>query len=361
MSLKIQIDSDEIWSSLEDEIHSAKEYVYIQTLSFEGDTVGKRLAKSLASSNARDIRVLVDATTKFEINDKYLFSPRNFFKADLQKEVRETRKMMREMVRDGVQVKFVNPVGLFYHKLLIRNHKKLVVIDDRIAYIGGINFSEHNFHWHDMMIRIENSRIAVFLKNDFLSTWKGKNQCISKDFKGIKFHIFNVYSKNCTHDAILELIKSAKRQIFVESPYLTFPYYDAFRELRNKGVRITVLAPEVNNWWVMRGYTSWESRRSGIDLRLYKNRMTHLKAMLIDDHILIVGSSNFDYLSYLSYQEVIAVIHDADVIEDFKKRVIEEDLKNSRKFDGEVNPLKGRISHLGIKSLKYISLMRKFF
>jgi cardiolipin synthase len=70
--------------------------------------------------------------------------------------------------------------------------------------------------------------------------------------------------------------------------------------------------------------------------------MTHLKAMLIDNKYLIAGSSNFDYLSYRLYQELVAVITDANLIEDFRARVLLPDLANSRAVDCQASAFSQR-------------------
>ena len=64
-----------------------------------------------------------------------------------------------------MQVKYGNPFGFSPRGWLTRNHKKLIVIDDRITYIGGINFSEHNAAWHDMMLRIDDVAVGRFFHN----------------------------------------------------------------------------------------------------------------------------------------------------------------------------------------------------
>lgn len=359
MNIRIQVDSSEFWVSLKEDILSSKDSIFLQTLSFEGDSVGMKLSNLLLTSGSSDKRILIDSTTKFKLSDKDLYSPRYLFDSELHREVQETRRMIGEMERENIQVRFVNPVGFIPLRFPLRNHKKLIVIDERICYIGGINFSEHNFQWHDMMLRIEDLPIAKFLQEDFLATWNGKNRCVSRSFEGIEFHVFDGVSNGSSFAKILDLVKKAKKEIFIESPYFTLPFFDVLREMNHRGVRVTLLAPEENNWRVMRDYTPWESMRSEIDLWLYRGRMTHLKAMLIDDHFLIVGSSNFDYLSYLFYQEILAVIRNPEVIQDFKRRVLEEDLKRSKRFEGEIYPLKARRSHLTIKSLKYFIFLRR--
>jgi len=67
--------------------------------------------------------------------------------------------------------------------------------------------------------------------------------------------------------------------------------------------------------------------------------MTHLKGMLIDNQYLVAGSSNFDYLSYRLYQELVAIITDAEVLADFRERVMLVDLANSLAVDCDASTM----------------------
>jgi cardiolipin synthase len=94
--------------------------------------------------------------------------------------------------------------------------------------------------------------------------------------------------------------------------------------------------PDANNRsWVQR-YTEWEAARSGIHLHNYVPKMTHLKAMLIDEEVLVVGSSNFDYYSYRTQQEVVALVRNPDLVREFIVRVRDADLKQSKPADASV-------------------------
>ncbi|MDI6808844.1 MAG: phosphatidylserine/phosphatidylglycerophosphate/cardiolipin synthase family protein [Candidatus Eisenbacteria bacterium] len=351
MRMQILVDSQEFCESLRHDLLSSRDYSFIQTLSFEGDSAGKMLASLLLSSKCADKRILVDSFTKFRLSDKLVYSPKNLFNSKLRREVRETTGMIEHLRKSGIGMRFTNPNGPLFMRAAARNHKKLLVLDDRVAYVGGINFSEHNFYWHDMMLRIEDQGVAEFLKEDFLSTWNGHNLNASRRFEGVEFHLLDGVSNEASFMPILGLLRNSKRRIWVESPYLTFPFSRILRELRSNGVSVTIVTPEENNEKLLKECLLWESARSDFDLRLYKGRMTHLKAILIDDDFLLVGSANFDYLSYHSQQEVVAVVSDPDVIQSFKERIVSKDLENSSVFDGKVNGLKGNLIHLGLRSL----------
>ena len=357
MKIEILIDSDELWPRLESDIRLAKHQIYIQTLSFEGDKVGRRLSNLILRKPSCDRKLLIDSYTKFVLSDKFLYAPRNFLKGSVRRERRQTIQMISNLTDNHVEVKFTNKAGPLMLKFARRNHKKLVLIDDTTSYIGGINFSEHNFEWHDVMMRIRDRAIASFFEKDFLATWSGQNLNRGHDIDGMRCYVLDGHSNANAFREIFRMIDAAKQYIFIESPYISFPFYEKLRQARKRKVEITLLAPANNNRRFLDKYTQWEAARSDLDLRLYKGGMTHLKAMLIDDHSLVVGSSNFDYLSYRLYQEIIAIITSADVISSFKEKVIRKDLYNSTKFKGNVGNLNGHFRDLVLKSLADLSII----
>ena len=355
MKLDILIDSDKFFTRLRNDIRDAAKNIYIQAMTFEADDAGYRLCDLLFNSPVKDIRILIDCYIKAMISDKFLYSAANIFNRALKDEYRKTRQLIRQLNNSGIPVKLTNPLGLLFILFADRNHKKLIVIDDHIAYIGGINFSDHNFLWHDMMLRIQHEDIAGFLKKDFLLSWSGRNQRASQSFDGLELFIFNGKSNERDFESIFEKIGQAKKSIFIESPYLTFPFYEKLRQARKRGVDITMICPEKNNMWIAQKYTYWEAQRSDISLRLFKD-MTHLKAMLIDDDYLIVGSSNFDCFSYSLHPEIVAVIRDADTIQFFKTHVAQSDRNRSISWTGQTPNSLGFLRYLLIRAVYLLSV-----
>lgn len=354
MRINLFVDSAEFWHSFKEDTQNSSDYVYIQTLSFEGDNVGKMVSDHLLSLRPRDIRVLVDTYTKYIISDRFYYRPKNFFDKDLRLERKGTIKMIDELNRTGVKVKYTNPVGPMLIKFPARNHKKMVLIDDQISYIGGINFSDHNFQWHDLMIKINDRYITEFLKNDFLTTWNGRHLSLEREFESIKFFLCDGHSNKKSFQILFDLIENARESIFLESAYASFPFYEKLRSARNRGVKVTIIAPSKNNRKNIQRYTLWEAGRSDFDLWLYQPNMTHVKAMLIDENILVIGSTNFDYISYTVEQELFALIKDPNIISEFKNRIIESDLQKSKKFNGEIKYKDGYLHYLLLRILGII-------
>ena len=333
MKAELLVNYNEFWERLSKDIASAQGSVFVQTFAFEGDSVGKQLSEALLTSPAKDKRILADSFTRIVLSDKFKYSPANLFNRELRREARETAAMKCELESEGVRVRFTNPLGVTPRRILSRNHKKAIIIDDRVAYIGGINFSEHNAAWHDMMLRVEDPDATAFLRTDFLATWSGRDQVAHRQTNGVEFFTLDGRTNRTAFQRVLDLIDGARQSIFVESPYITFPFYERLRLAARRGVAVTIVTPEQNNWGFFRNYARLEAARSKIDLRLYQGGMSHLKAMLVDDEFLVAGSSNFDYLSYRLYQEILAVFTDPPLLSEFRERAMLPDLANARSVD----------------------------
>ena len=333
MPTELLVNFNEFWTRLRADICAANESVFIQTFALEGDSIGKQLSEALLASRAPDKRILADSFTRIVLSDRLRFAPSNLFDPNLREEARETELMRTQLESAGVKVKFTNPYGISPRKLLSRNHKKLIVIDGRAAYVGGINFSEHNAKWHDMMFRLDDDDAVTFLSEDFAATWSGRECSAHRVWKKLEVLTLDGHDNRRAFHRVLELIDGAQQRIFVESPYITFPFYERLRAAAVRGVEVKIVTPQHNNWRLFRNYARLESARSGIDLRLYRGGMSHLKAMLIDDEHLIAGSSNFDYLSYRLYQEIIAIFNDPRVIHHFRERVMLPDLAYATTVD----------------------------
>lgn len=326
MSYRLLVDSAEFWQALCMDLSSARERVLVQALTFEGDAVGQALTEALLSASARDRRLVIDCFSKHVVSDCWLSHPRHLFDRGLREERRQTDVLAARLEHGGVSVKFVNPFGAFYQHLPARNHKKLVVVDDRVAYIGGINFSDHNFAWHDLMVRIERTDVTAFLAEDFAATWEGRNLARVGRFGDLEVHALDGRTNEEAFEPVLGLLARARKTIFVESPYVMKPFHQALSEAARRGVQVDFVTPAQNNWALLGRALTWRARGDAVRVRRYTPGMTHLKAILVDDEALVLGSANFDFLSYCFQQEYFAVFKEPGLLADFRRRVVEPDL-----------------------------------
>lgn len=331
----ILVDSPAIWRAVQADLAAAREYAYIQTYSFEGDRVGADLTNALLAAPAPDLRLLIDSYTRVNQSDRWIAAPRNLLDRALREEVRTTRRLVRTLRGAGVGVRFGRPFGFLGHKALRRDHKKLILFDDRVAYLGGINFSEHNFEWHDLMVRIEHPEVTSFLRRDFLRSWEGRSEPVSQGFPelGLDLHALPGRGNREAFDRLLARIDRAERTIEVISPYVGPPFTGHLAAAADRGVEVHIVTPRDNNKAYLQKYLFAEAARSRVHVRLHEGRMIHMKCMLIDDSTLVTGSSNFDLMSYHGFLgEIVAVFRSPPVVSAFRRQVLEPDLAVSRRF-----------------------------
>lgn len=334
VGMSLCIDGDEFWPALADDIRTARDSVFVQTLSFEGDAAGEALAGALLASRARDRRIVVDSFTKYMLNDRLLYSPAGQLDLGLRREAWRTRRMVRRLRAGGVGVTFVWPIRGLLHRLPVRNHKKLVTIDDRVAYLGGINFSEHNFAWHDLMLRVEEPGVARLLQDDFRATWRGEDGRAVGRFDGVDVFITPGRGDSMILDVVADLIGQARRRIYLQCPYITYPFFELLHAARRRGVDVTVVTSEIHNRTVMRWAILEACRRADLEVSLYQGRMTHLKAMLVDDAALVLGSANFDIVGYRLQPEIVAVVREPTLLAEFAQRIMRRDRADSTTCNG---------------------------
>jgi cardiolipin synthase len=320
IGLQLLVGADVFWARARLDVAAAKRRVLVQAMSFEGDAAGFSVAEAIASSAAADRRVLVDDYTRVNINDQEVRSRAGRRDAALQAEVIATHEMFRALIEVGVAVRITNPIRPLGLNYPCRNHKKLVVADD-VAFIGGVNFSGHNFAWPDLMLRLEGALAANFLADDFQRTFEGLAAPSSLDFGTVRLLALDGRFNRAGFGEVFRLIRGAQREIVVVSPYLTAPFTDVLGAAARAGITVRVLTPWPNNKPIVRDALLWACRRRGFEVVLGPV-MSHLKGLLIDAEHLVLGSSNFDFASIAAEEEFLAIVSDPAVIADFQARVI---------------------------------------
>jgi cardiolipin synthase len=342
---ELLVGSEPFWMRARQDIAQARERVLVQAMTFEGDRAGLSVAQAIADSGARDRRVLVDTYSRYVVSDHFVFSPWARRDPVFREEVRQTSAMFERLSGQGVGVVFTNPLGFLGTLLPARNHKKLLVMDD-VAYLGGINFSDHNFAWHDLMVRCDDRAIADYLALDFARTYRDEPLASEAQFPAAEFFSLSGANNHVLFERLAERMDRARRRIDVVSPYLTFPFCEMLARAQRRGVQVRVFTPFANNKGIVRDYLLWAAGDFGFDVFLY-DQMSHMKAMLIDDEALVVGSSNFDFVSYHAQAEYVAVLSDQALIEAFTREVLES--IETRSMSERPDAMRGRMAYFALK------------
>jgi cardiolipin synthase len=344
----------EFMAALARDLADARERVALQTLSFEADPAGLALGQALLACRAPERLLIIDSFARHVISDRLLTPGNRLLDRELNAEVVATDRLVAELRADGVDVHYARPIGWRLHRLTARDHKKLVAIDDRIVYLGGINFSEHNFLWHDLMLRIEDEAAARWLREDMHSTRGGVERIASASFDGFDLHVVDGSDDSDPLGPVAALIAGARESLYLECPYITEPFHGLLAEARARGVRVTVVTSERNNRIFMRRSIETACARGDVELRFTVGAMTHVKALLVDDETLVMGSANFDYMSFGRQAEVVAVIDDPGAVAQFRERIVAPSLAASYPWRGDADGFVADISYRAIGLAEFL-------
>ncbi len=315
---RLLVGSSAFWAQASCDLAAARNRVAIQAMTFEADAAGRSVAEAILSSPAAERRVLIDDYSRNVINDTML--PLPFRPADVLAEARATLAMFDRIVACGVPVRVTNPVLGHPLRYPLRNHKKLLVMDDAV-HIGGINFSDHNFAWHDLMLRIEDADVADFLVADFDNDWAGTPRGVSARFGDLELLCSDGDTNDRLIQPLIDLVANARRSVEMVSAYPTMPFVSAMAQAARGGALVTIYSPAPNNKPVIRDYLAGVAGAAGMRLRLLPE-MTHVKALLIDGETLVLGSSNFNFASHRTSSDIVAIVRNAGLIADFEARLL---------------------------------------
>lgn len=228
--------------------------------------------------------------------------------------------LYEELKSSGIEITFHRGVFPASFKRIVlpfmmRNHRKLLVVDEREAHIGGVIIQERARDWRDTAVRIE-GRVVRELEDTFEVLWKhcadmrpvgavfSKNPKAEFSIVGNSYHLHD----KLLYRQFLRHIVTAKKSV-----YITTPYFSPNREFRRalyfaqaRGVDVRILLPKwSDNFFAdMLGRLYYERLiRHGIRIFLYTPSVLHAKTIAVDGTWASVGSCNFDWLSFwLNYE-----------------------------------------------------------
>ncbi|MFA5130797.1 MAG: phosphatidylserine/phosphatidylglycerophosphate/cardiolipin synthase family protein [Patescibacteria group bacterium] len=222
---------------------------------------------------------------------------------------------------------------IFFSHWLRHTHRKILIVDKKVAFIGGVNIKEKIRHWHDLQIKLEGKIIMPMLKS-FAYSYQimgGKKEAILKYsrlplVKKIKAWITDsIVGSSRLYDLnnyYKERIGAAKTSIKIVTPYLLPPRWllvildDACR----RGVNVEIIIPNDTDIKPLNKINYLNSCRLGaLGVKFYlMPAMNHAKIMLIDDEEGLIGSQNMDVLSFNLNMEAGVFFRQKDLVNDLK-------------------------------------------
>jgi len=305
------------------DLRSCRRVLRVQFSTFEGDAAGEDLAALLLDRAAAgvDVQVILDGYTDVVADDIYPITWSSRRKVHAERD--RTATLLARLADGGVTLRRVAPAGRWYRYLLFRDHKKMVIIDDRIGYTGGINISEHNFAWHDFMVRLTGP-VVDDLVTDFTSTWSGTTTALTRRYDDRDFALNQCPGRPTVMDAVLELIDDAERSIVVQSPYLCGDHVErALVGAARRGVHVQILGATRPNHLHNRIWIRKLRRRlhgPNIEVLGYAvgDGMMHAKMLIVDDAVAVFGSMNFQEIESLTQKELNVFTRDPSLVADLR-------------------------------------------
>lgn len=331
--IEILLNGKETFPAMYEAIASAAHYVHLEFYRIEPDVLGtefKELLKKKAAEGVK-VRVIYDDVGSWNIHNNYL----------------------KEMRAAGVQIYPFMPVRFpgFSSKINYRNHRKILVVDGRMGFVGGINIADKYLHglpdlgpWIDTHLKIEGEAVAgldrVFIADwDFVSDEElSPDHSMDKVVRTGNRCLVQVASSGPDTDwaTIMQVyfaaIATARSSIYLTSPYFSpdESLLTALKTAALSGVDVRMIFPEKSDSiitnWNTRSYIS-ELLDAGVRIFLYDKGFIHSKYLLVDGVFSSVGSPNVDVRSFDLDFEVTALVYD----QRFAKKlgtVFDEDLKN---------------------------------
>ncbi len=252
-----------------------------------------------------------------------------------------------------------------------RDHRKIVVVDGRVAFCGGDNLADEYVHlknrfgfWRDNALKIEGEAVISFVLL-FLEMWymSSKIMLNEKNFYPDKIEKFEstglimpfgdgpTYNRHPAYSLFLSMISSAKTRILISTPYFVIDkdFISCIVRAIQNGVEVSILIPEIPDkksvFFMTQGHLG-EILKAGGKVYLFAGGFTHAKNIIIDSDYAYIGTSNIDYRSlYLHFECGTFLIHDSsikDMINDY-----EDAIKKSKLFtynDWKNRPLTNKIA-----------------
>ncbi|ETI70016.1 cardiolipin synthase [Neobacillus vireti] len=332
---KILRNGEETFQEIKQRLMAAKDYIHLEYYRFRNDRLGQELVEILTEkvSEGVEVRLMYDAVGSYSLSG-----------ADRKK-----------MLEAGIKVQPFLPIKpvWFNQRFNFRNHRKIIVIDGKIGFIGGLNVGVEYLgeddkigFWCDTHVVLEGEAVQT-LHAVFLLDWK--YVCGEKLFADERYmkpvpaagdgHVHVVATGPETRDMsdhYFALITSATKSIWIATPYFipNQAIQTALRVAARKGIQVRLIVPDTNDGFLTQYATQSyfpELLRAGIEIYSYQKGFLHKKVIIVDGDLASIGTANVDMRSFQLNFEVNLFLTGTESIQDLAAQ-FEEDLMESRRI-----------------------------
>lgn len=325
-AISVHADYNQTIKKITQDVKKASHYIYIESYILELDDITEPLFVAMEEAVRRgvDVYVLFDAFG----SHKY----------------RNNRRMKKRLTKAGIRWQSLLPIKLVpgkYSRPDLRNHRKLIAIDNKVAYIGSLNLIDAHYQrrddivYEEMVARMEGpivTNTAAIIAGDWYGETSEKvdhfQKCPQPVVVGSQLLQIvpsgPAYKNENNLKLFLSLIYKAKKRIVITNPYLvpTEPLLTALVSAAQRGVEVVIINSEaIDQWMVGHAQRSYyqELLDAGVEIYLHNApTLLHSKHITVDNDIAIIGSSNMDVRSFELNYECILAIYDEKVVRQLK-------------------------------------------
>lgn len=327
----------ELFENMLLELKRAQFFIHLEFYIFQNDNIGKQIANILKekAEQGLEVRVIVDDVGSWELK-------RSFFK---------------DMEASGVQIYPFLQVRFpfFTSRINYRNHRKILVIDGKIGFIGGFNIADRYIHgnpeiggiWRDthLMVKGEavNSLQSVFILDwYFVSRKRIRDKSYFPKQEPMGKVPMQIVSSSPDGDwktieqAYFMAIAGAQKSVYITTPYFLPPdsIRSALRTVALSGVDVKIIIPGKSDAFITQASSRSYVRsmlEAGVKVYFYEKGFMHSKMLLVDDVLSSVGSTNLDFRSFDYNFEITAIAYDKTLACKLSAYFI-KDLKDSKEI-----------------------------
>ncbi|MBZ4687058.1 MAG: cls [Clostridiales bacterium] len=355
---KVLTNGEETFSEIIEELKKAKNHIHLEYYIIQDDEIGHKIKDILVerACSGVEVRVIYDGVGSRKLSLKYITQLKNA----------------------GVKVKCFLPVVMPFlnSKINYRNHRKIIVIDGKVGFVGGLNIGDEYLgknarigFWRDTHLKLMGDSV-YFLQNIFVQDWHfiggdwlhGKNYFPEVERCGNTMVQIAASGPDSEWETIMQAyfttITSAKKNIYITSPYL-IPDDSILMALKTaalSGVDVRIIVPGKPDkrivYWASHSYFE-ELLEAGVKIYKYNRGFIHAKLLLVDGTVASIGTANMDIRSFKFNFEVNALVYDEAV---YKR--LEKDFYTDIEYSDEVTleefinrPLLDKIKESGARLL----------
>ena len=351
---------EDMFRDMCEDLKKAEQFIYVEYFIIQSGTFWDTLADIMAQkvTEGVDVRVIYDD----------LGSIGTFSVADVI-----------ALSQKGIKCIPFNPFLFIRSQLNNRDHRKMMVIDGRVAYSGGVNLADeyinetHPFgKWKDVGFRITGEAVNsyTYMFAEFWNAFSNDKiqpdrirHCDEERERGENGYILPYYDaptrdEHISNELFVELLSAATNYIWFYTPYLMLgdALYDAFIRAARRGVDVRIIMPGIpDKKMVFRLSQSYykDLMKAGVKIYEYTPGFVHAKAVIADDILAGIGTVNLDYRSLFLHFECNAVFYKADLIGALKADFLLTQAESAERTEDDMR--KGPLYRFGDNLLRVIA------